>query len=61
MMKRMLLTTVASFLFVLSASAAGPNIIYILADDMGVGDVKAYNPDCKFPTPNLDRLAADGI
>ena len=60
-MKRMLLTTVASFLFVLSASAAGPNIIYILADDMGVGDVKAYNPDCKFPTPNLDRLAADGM
>ena len=46
MMKRMLLTTAASFLFVLSASAAGPNIIYILADDMGVGDVKAYNPDC---------------
>ena len=45
MMKRMLLTTAASFLFVLSASAAGPNIIYILADDMGVGDVKAYNPD----------------
>ena len=60
-MKRMLLTTAASFLFVLSASAAGPNIIYILADDMGVGDVKAYNPDCKFPTPNLDRLAADGM
>jgi len=61
MMKRMLLTTAASFLFVLSASAAGPNIIYILADDMGVGDVKAYNQDCKFPTPNLDRLAADGM
>ena len=60
-MKRMLLTSAASFLFVLSASAAGPNVIYILADDMGVGDVKAYNPDCKFPTPNLDRLAADGM
>ncbi|MDD7985392.1 arylsulfatase [Lentisphaera marina] len=38
-----------------------PNIIYILADDMGVGDVKAYNKDCKFPTPALDKLAADGM
>ena len=34
-----------------------PNIIYILADDMGSGDVKAYNNDCKFPTPHLDQMA----
>ncbi|WDE96484.1 arylsulfatase [Lentisphaera profundi] len=38
-----------------------PNIIYILADDMGYGDVKAYNPDCKFPTPHLDSLAQNGM
>lgn len=38
-----------------------PNIIYILADDMGIGDVKAYNADGKIPTPNIDRLASEGM
>ncbi len=38
-----------------------PNIIYILADDMGYGDMGCNNPDSKIPTPNLDRLAAQGI
>ena len=38
-----------------------PNIIYILADDMGYGDMGCNNPDSKIPTPNLDRLAAQGM
>ncbi len=38
-----------------------PNIIYILADDMGYGDVACNNADSKIPTPNLDRLAAQGV
>ncbi|MGI5172206.1 arylsulfatase [Treponema sp. OMZ 840] len=38
-----------------------PNIIYILADDMGYGDVSAYNPDCPFCTPHLDNMCAEGI
>ncbi len=38
-----------------------PNIVYILADDMGYGDVRALNADCKFPTPNLDRIANEGL
>ncbi len=38
-----------------------PNIVYILADDLGYGDVSAYNPDSKIKTPNLDRLAEEGI
>ena len=38
-----------------------PNIVVILADDMGYGDVHALNADSKIPTPNLDRLAADGM
>ena len=38
-----------------------PNIIYILADDMGVGDVKALNPGAKVKTPNLDGMAAMGM
>ena len=37
-----------------------PNIIYILADDMGYGDMGCNNPDSKIPTPNLDRLALQG-
>lgn len=38
-----------------------PNIIFILADDLGYGNVKSFNPNSKIPTPNLDRLAGEGI
>lgn len=38
-----------------------PNIIVILADDMGYGDVSAYNPDAPFKTTNIDRLANEGV
>ncbi len=39
-----------------------PNIIVVLADDMGFGDVECYDPTyCKVPTPNIDRLATEGI
>jgi arylsulfatase A len=38
-----------------------PNIIIILADDQGYGDVSANNPDCKIPTPHIDRLATEGM
>ncbi len=39
----------------------GPNILFLLADDLGWGDVKAFNPRSRIPTPNLDRLAMQGI
>ncbi|MEM7539929.1 MAG: arylsulfatase [Chloroflexota bacterium] len=38
-----------------------PNIIYILADDMGYGDMACNNPNSKIPTPNLDKLASQGM
>ncbi len=38
-----------------------PNIVYILADDMGYGDVAYLNRDCKFPTPNIDRIGQEGM
>ncbi len=37
-----------------------PNIIYILADDLGYGDLGCYGQS-KFSTPHLDRLAKDGM
>lgn len=37
------------------------NIVYILADDMGYGDLACQNAESKIPTPNLDRLAAQGM
>lgn len=42
-------------------SANKPNIVYILADDMGPGDVSCYNAQGKIPTPNIDRMAREGM
>lgn len=54
--------TLLCLLAFLSAAAADrPNIVVILADDQGLGDVSAYNPQGKIPTPHLDRLAAEGM
>jgi len=38
-----------------------PNIVFILADDMGIGDVSAYNPNGKIQTPGIDQLAKEGV
>ena len=37
-----------------------PNVVFVMADDMGYGDVAALNPASSIPTPNLDGLAAAG-
>ncbi len=38
-----------------------PNVVFIMADDMGWGDVESYNPESLIPTPNIDRLSSEGI
>lgn len=43
-----------------NASPPPPNIVIILADDMGYGDIQHYNPQSTVPTPNLNRLCEEG-
>jgi len=38
-----------------------PNIIYVLTDDLGYGDISVYNKNSKIHTPNIDKLATEGI
>lgn len=42
-------------------AADRPNVVIILSDDMGYGDVTALNQDSRIPTPNLDRLAKESL
>lgn len=42
-------------------AATRPNIVVILADDLGFGDVSCNNPQSKIATPHVDRLAAEGM
>lgn len=64
-MKRVLVALVvaaASLRGAAADDARKPNVLVILADDLGYGDVQSYNPTRgKIPTPALDRLAAQGL
>lgn len=55
------LLLLASNANLIAADATKPNILLILADDLGYGDVRCYNSDSKVPTPNIDRLAGEGM
>ena len=57
----LLLSTILSVLtFTASASAKQPNLLLIVADDMGYGDLSCYGSK-QISTPHLDRLAKNGI
>jgi len=44
-----------------AAAVAKPNLVYILCDDLGYGDVRAFNAQGKIATPQMDRLAREGM
>lgn len=56
-----ILTTI--FLLITSALTAveKPNVLFILADDLGYGDVACYSSESKIATPFLDQLASEGM
>ena len=59
-MYRALLFLILASVLVPQVSAEQPNVIYILLDDAGYGDLSCYGQK-KFATPNIDRLATEGI
>ncbi|MEM7474100.1 MAG: arylsulfatase [Planctomycetota bacterium] len=63
-MKQITIALTLALFFALSVSrgvaADRPNIVYILLDDAGYGDLSCYGQD-KFETPNIDRLASEGM
>ena len=60
-MRKLLNLSFLCFIFVIHCYAQQkPNIIFILADDMGYGDVSCLNKNSKILTPNIDKLAAQG-
>jgi arylsulfatase A-like enzyme len=55
------LLLLSSFAILHSSFSAQPNVLLILADDLGYGDVRCYYAESKVPTPNIDKLASDGM
>jgi arylsulfatase A len=56
-----LLLTLLFGLALSAAETARMNIVLLYADDLGYGDLGCYNPKSKIPTPQLDRLAREGL
>lgn len=65
MNRRSFVTSLAAPGLIASAAAPParrpPNIVYILADDLGWGDLQCYNPESAVLTPNANRMAAEGV
>ena len=65
-MNQALIAAILSLMLLAAASAetpaTRPNVLIILADDLGYGDVRCYNPERgKIPTPHIDALAKSGM
>ena len=59
-MKKLLLAIAAVLMAASARSADRPNIVFILADDMGYGDAGCYGQKT-LTTPNMDRMASEGM
>lgn len=61
-MKCKLLGFILCFTFNLLSLSERPNIVFLLADDLGYGDIKAFGGGkSKVPTPHFDQLCRDGM
>ena len=58
LISQVLTFSMATLLF--GAEGEKPNLVYLLLDDAGYGDLSCYGQQ-KFATPNMDRLAAEGL
>jgi arylsulfatase A-like enzyme len=59
-MKNLLITFGLSFCWFTALEAAQPNVLFILADDLGIGQLGCFGTDW-LETPNIDRLCSQGI
>lgn len=59
--KKFPLLLLGAALLIQIAKAEKPNVVLILADDLGIGDVSAYNEESAWKTPHIDRLASQGM
>ena len=59
-LKRLLLGFYALLIAPVAWASPAPNVIYILADDLGLGDLSCYGQE-KYATPHIDRIAREGV
>ena len=59
--KAFAILVVLFFLRAETGATEKPNIVFILADDVGIGDIKVFHRPSKVTTPNIDRLASQGM
>lgn len=56
-----LITISSALLTAAAVKAQTSNIVFILADDLGYGDISAFNPESKIHTPNIDNWPSTGL
>ncbi|MDX2151977.1 MAG: arylsulfatase [Bryobacteraceae bacterium] len=61
MNRRSFLSQLAAAPLLRGAKTERPNIVYILADDLGWGDLRCYNPESEIAMPHANRLASEGV